>query len=122
MNQKKILSYIYYLLIAGAFFHIIYYTYYLQNSTFPGIMLVMGAIYFSLGTEKTNLSKVWNYLFLFFSLSIYVSYFFSSYLVISGWVFLIPWVFLISFLYLLLFLFVKWRTDSKIKKNCENSG
>ena len=118
MNQKKIFSDIYYLLMVGAFFHIVYYYYfYPQNSTFPGFILAMGAIYFSLGTEKTNLSKVWNYLFLFFSLLIYASYFFSSYLELIS-----DWVFSISFLYLLLFLFVKWRTDSKIKKNSENNG
>jgi len=110
MNQEKTFNYICYLLVAGAFLHLVYYNLYLKNLSYSGFyMLVLGACYFFIGIKKTNLAKIRSYPFLIFSLTMYVFYFFDSY-----FGFKTIWVVLISFLYLLVFLFAKWRADSKI--------
>jgi len=118
MNQEKIFSYIYYLLAAGAFFHLAYYNIYLKSPSYSGFyILILGACYFSIGTKKTGLGKIWDYIFLFFSLFMYLFYFFNSYFGSIG-----TWIYLISFLYFFIYMYVKWRTNSKIKKNYENNG
>jgi hypothetical protein len=116
MNQEKIFKYAFYPLLAVALSHLAYYNIYLKSPNHSGFyMLLLGACYFSIGIKKTGLGKIWDYIFLFFSLFMYLFYFFNSYFGSIG-----IWIYLLSFLYLFIYIFVKWRTDSKIKKESEN--